>query len=420
MQRLLYIAILTVISLISLWLLEHPMPVTMQINGYMVTTSVATLTLIIVALAVLLIMLSRFLSLPRSWKLKHENKRLQQSLDTAGATLLAMANNQYDTAGKHARKLEKLQHNKPLSLLLSAQAAQLQGDKRASLASFEQMLALPATQALGYRGLLVMADKAGDTALSDKITGQFAAVCPKDGMALEHQLHQHIHHHAWDDARNDITRLYKAGHFSKQLRDAWLQKIMLQTPEIHTKATYRLNPAFVPAALAHARQQQGKRQVEVLLNHWKKYGQQSALIAISLLTHVPVIEVYHLCRRHLKPHAHQADALYTLTQAALKANQLPVAEFYIEQLLGLEQTRKALQLKADLLSRQGRDSVTDWRDKAAIAPPDPTWTCQGCGHTTEEWSLICGNCNGIDTVIWGIAAPLSPPPSPAPLLPAAG
>ena len=52
----------------------------------------------------------------------------------------------------------------PLTLLLSAQAAQLEGDDQAARGYFEAMLDQPATAFLGLRGLLVQAERTGDTA----------------------------------------------------------------------------------------------------------------------------------------------------------------------------------------------------------------------------------------------------------------
>ncbi len=76
--------------------------------------------------------------------------------------LAAVAAGDADEAQKQARKAEKLLSEPPLTLLLSAQAAQLAGDREGAKRAFSTMLEDEQTAFLGLRGLIAQALRDGD------------------------------------------------------------------------------------------------------------------------------------------------------------------------------------------------------------------------------------------------------------------
>src|SRR5207244_3592662 len=75
--------------------------------------------------------------------------------------MVAVAAGDAEEAQRQARKADVLLAEPPLTLLLSAQAAQLGGDEDAARRFFSEMLNRPETEFLGLRGLLMQAGRGG-------------------------------------------------------------------------------------------------------------------------------------------------------------------------------------------------------------------------------------------------------------------
>src|SRR5262249_57047063 len=79
---------------------------------------------------------------------------------------------------------------------------------------------------------------------------------------------------------------------------------------------------------------------------------------------------------------------------------------------------------------EGTGRAREWLDRAIGAGPDPCYVCAACGAAHGEWSSLCPQCGGFDTLAWrvpgqgigGARTPLDPvmlPGSAPPLIPAA-
>ena len=77
------------------------------------------------------------------------------------------AHRRVDLAGaqRQAKKADVLLNEPPLTMLLSAQAAQLDGDEQAAEGYFRAMLEREETRFLGLRGLITQAIKRGSRTL---------------------------------------------------------------------------------------------------------------------------------------------------------------------------------------------------------------------------------------------------------------
>src|SRR5262249_57792128 len=78
--------------------------------------------------------------------------------------MVAVAAGDAGEARRQAKLAGTLLNDPPLTLLLAAQAAQLDGDERAAEKYFRAMLDRPETAFLGLRGLLMQSLKAGNNA----------------------------------------------------------------------------------------------------------------------------------------------------------------------------------------------------------------------------------------------------------------
>jgi len=49
-----------------------------------------------------------------------------------------------------------------------------------------------------------------------------------------------------------------------------------------------------------------------------------------------------------------------------------------------------------------------WLERAAVAPPDPAWVCDGCGAVATAWSADCGACGRFDSLTWRVPRHVGP------------
>ena len=88
-----------------------------------------------------------------------------------------------DAARKHTAEVKRIAPAEPLALLLSAQAAQLGGDREAADNAFRAMASRADTKALGLHGLHVEARRRGDPASAHAFAEEAARLSPSLGWA---------------------------------------------------------------------------------------------------------------------------------------------------------------------------------------------------------------------------------------------
>ncbi|NQV44680.1 MAG: heme biosynthesis protein HemY, partial [Rhodospirillales bacterium] len=153
-----YFIIIGLLAAAAVWLAEQPGAVSLQWGGYQIDTSFGVMAVGLGILAItsgLLYRLWLFVcrapgSVRMTWR-GHRRGRGYQAL-TKG--MVAVAAGDAEEARRQARKADNLLSEPPLTMLLSAQAAQLSGDERAAERFFRAMTENRETEFLGLRGLL--------------------------------------------------------------------------------------------------------------------------------------------------------------------------------------------------------------------------------------------------------------------------
>src|SRR6185437_15392730 len=150
----------------SVYVADRPGSVELVWQGWRVDTSVAVLVLAVVAIAMgaaaLFHILRKVLGGPRAFMRSRREKRRREGYRALTQGMVAVAAGDAEEAQKFARKADVLLAEPPLTLLLSAQAAQLNGDDRAAQRYFTAMIERKETEFLGLRGLIMQALRGGD------------------------------------------------------------------------------------------------------------------------------------------------------------------------------------------------------------------------------------------------------------------
>ncbi|MEQ9326639.1 MAG: heme biosynthesis HemY N-terminal domain-containing protein, partial [Rhodospirillales bacterium] len=161
LRSLVFFVTVGVVIAAGLWFADRPGQVELNWLGYRIDAGMHVIIIGVLLITLLLVVLYRLWwaimrvapGVGRIWRESRQRKGYAALTDG----LVAVAAGDRDEAAKLAATAESILDNPPLTLLLSAQAAQLAGDNEGARAYFRQMLDRPETAFLGLRGLITYA-----------------------------------------------------------------------------------------------------------------------------------------------------------------------------------------------------------------------------------------------------------------------
>ncbi len=458
MIRVLWFALkLAVLIALATWLADRPGAVAIDWLGYRIETSVGILlaaVVLLVGLTALSYRAWRFLRRsPRSMSQSLQASKRKRGYKALTQGMVAVAAGEADEAARHARRADSLLEEPPLTMLLSAQAAQLKGDEEAAKRYFAAMLENPETRFLGLRGLLTQALRDGDQQQALDYVRQAHDMRPGTPWVLTSLFDLSERCGDLDTAERSLTEAAKAKALPAPEASRKRAVILLEKARaaahasetlVYARAANKLAPDLVPGAVLLARQEIAagkKRQAAKVLERAWAVGPHPELAAPYLETQ-PDGDGLERLKRLGQLTAKQPDhpeSHLVLARAALEARLWGEARRHIKAAAGpegLEGTPRdsVCRLMAELEEQENGDSALarDWLTRSARALKDPAWVCTECGAVAIVWSARCGACESFDALAWqtppqvapalthdGGAAALEMEPAPAPPNPAA-
>ncbi len=262
-QIVFFLLAITAAALGAMWIVERPGEIVLTWQGWRISTSVtvalAALAALLVATIVVWSIIRFFLLAPSNLSLFFRTRRedrgwraLSRGMIAAGAGNLALARSS-------AAEAQKILGNEPLALLLSAQAAQLDGDAPRAEAEFRAMLAQPETRLLGLRGPYLEARRRNDHVAAHDAAEEASKSDAGIFWASEALLEYQSIRGEWDEALATVERERKAGTIDKptaKRRRAVLLTAQGLTIEhadsekalVLAREAAKLAPSLVPAA----------------------------------------------------------------------------------------------------------------------------------------------------------------------------
>ncbi|RVU36413.1 heme biosynthesis protein HemY [Hwanghaeella grinnelliae] len=176
----------------ALYLAKYPGRISLDWQGWHVDISASLFALGLLVFVILAILFARFsggvLGAPGRFMENRRIARRERGYKALTKGLVAVAAGDPQEARRFARKADSLLHDPPLTRLLTAQAAQLEGDSKAATKYFEEMLEDQDMAFLGTRGLLMQAISDGDTAKARQLAEKAFNLRPSTGWAARHLL----------------------------------------------------------------------------------------------------------------------------------------------------------------------------------------------------------------------------------------
>jgi HemY protein len=406
---------------------DRPGGVDITWQGWEIETSVAVLVLaaaIVAAVAYVLLGVIRFiLRSPRSFARARRERRRREGYRALTQGMVAVAAGDAEEAQKLARRADSLLAEPPLTLLLSAQAAQLTGNERAAANYFTAMLERPETEFLGLRGLIMQALRDGDEATALRLATRAKELRPKTPWVLTHLLELQARNGDWRAAEATLVEAERRKAIplaaSRHERAVILHQHATAADgegrpgdamRFERKAN-SLEPAFAPVAVRYSRmlsvRGQKRRARRTLEAAWRAAPHPAIAEAYGELhaEEPPLERMKHMTRLAAFNSDH-IESRIALAAAALQARLWGEARRHLAPAVGESGETAAprvCRLMAEIEESEHGDlaAARMWLSRAATSPtPDPAWACDACTAESGEWRAVCGNCRRFATLAW--------------------
>lgn len=343
----------------------------------------------------------------------------------------------------------------PITRLLAAQAAQLEGDDDAAQAHFKTLAETPETAILGLRGLAMGALKSGNEDEARKLAERALTANPNAQWAADTALRLQVKAGHYDAAEGSLKALVRAGALSAQqgqkrraalLTEKARQALVIDGSDVGTDAAVsaareavKLAGSFAPARFMLARLlvRQGKRKeaMRLIEQVWDSHPHEILGEAYLLAgDNERPLERTQRLEKLQRQNSDHPETHRILAEADLAADLWGEARRHLERLVELERasaggpTQATCRAFARLEEQERRDqgAARAWLDAAATAPADAAWICAQCGQPSDsgpesgQWQFTCARCQAIDSLVWRVPARAQSVHTTVLALPAAG
>lgn len=403
------------------WFADRPGEVSVTWLGMQIETSVMVLLSALIAVIVLAIfgwsLLQALLRAPRRvrdfWH-RRKDKRGHLAL-TKG--LLAVGAGDAGLARRYADEANKFAANDPLTLLLSAQSAQLSGDRDGAERSFRRMTGADATRLLGLHGLYIEAERRKDANAARLYAEEAANLQPALPWAGQAVLQFRSIAGDWNGALAALERNRKSGAID---RDAYRrQRAVLLTAQAQADdardrdnardaslEAVKLAPDLVPAVTLAARflSESGdiRKAMRMIEKAWDSAPHPDLADGyIHVRTGDAARERLARAEKLAGRDPDNIEGAIALARAAIDAGEFLAARQALIGHLDQPTRRVALLMAALELAESGNEGrAREWTARALRALPDPVWTADGV--VSETWRPVSPVSGRLDAFVWKV------------------
>jgi len=435
MRSLPALIVIAILVAVAVFVADQPGRVSILWQGWRIETSVAVLILgalaFAVAAAITFGLLRRLIGAPRALLRARREGRRRDGYRALTQGMVAVAAGDAEEAQRYARKADILLAEPPLTLLLSAQAAQLKGDEDAARKYFAAMLNRPETEFLGLRGLLTQALRRGEETAALRLAERAHTMRPKTPWVLTNLLELQVKAGEWQNAQATLAEAVKfkvlpaaAGRHhqaalllarSRAAEDDDAAALSL------AREAQDLAPDFAPAAARRAQllQRAGNRNkaAKAIEAAWRRaphpllaetyaalFAEEPPLSRVKRAERLAALNADHWESRLAVAQAALAAQLWGEARRQLAATVAP-GEAGNESSGGeARPSARICRLMAALEEAEHGDGTAarSWLARAAEAPADPVWICNSCGAESRDWQPLCPRCRAFDSLTWQI------------------
>ncbi|MEL6618484.1 MAG: heme biosynthesis HemY N-terminal domain-containing protein [Pseudomonadota bacterium] len=348
-----------------------------------------------------------------------ERRKYARGYDALAEGMMALASGEGRVALAKAEKANRYLDRPELTNLLTAQAAELAGDRKKAEETYRKLVENDATRFVGVRGIMKQKLAEGDTDTALKLAERAFALKPKHVETQDVLLKLQADKEDWVGARATLDAKLKHGSLPRdvhkrrgavlalsQAKAVFAEDETIEAREAAIEAN-RLSPDLIPAAVMAAQgyidKGQKKYATRVLKKAWEAQPHPDLAAAFAQIE--PEETTAARLKRFgqlTKPHPNHPETRMLMAELNLAAEDFPAARRALGDLIETDLTTRSATLMAAIERGEGASDavVQGWLARAVTAPRGPQWVCDNCHNIHAAWAPTCDNCGAFDTMAW--------------------
>ncbi|MCL2716090.1 MAG: hypothetical protein FWD68_16360 [Alphaproteobacteria bacterium] len=401
------------------WVADQSGSVTLILgNEWKISATLQVFAVALGLLALVSVVIARILG--EVWRVPGRLRRARHRRHSARSRhaitqgLLAVGHGDVAAARQHAEAARRHAPDDPLTLLLHAQSAQLEGDRDKAQHAFRALAERPDTRLLGLRGLFVEAQRADDVIAAALIAEEAIRLSPSSTWASQAVLGFRCARNDWGGALAILDANLEAGLIEKaafrRQRGVLLtaRALDLETRDrdvarASVMEAVRLAPTLVPAAVLAAKFEseahQVRRAMKLVEAAWVAQPHPDLAEAYA---HVRLGDSAQERLRRTEALAEKTEghveAALAIARMAIDAGEFARAREVLVPLVE-DPTQRVALLMAEIERGEGDNGrARAWTVRAVRARHDPAWTADG--YVSEQWRPVSPVTGRIDAFRW--------------------
>ncbi|CAM5506411.1 Putative protoheme IX biogenesis protein OS=Afipia felis OX=1035 GN=NCTC12722_00280 PE=4 SV=1 [Afipia felis] len=414
-----FLILLAMAALGAAWIADQNGGVVLSWNGWRAETSLPVLALIVLIIVIAALLawtiIRAFWKAPARLRHRWHERRRAKARHAITQGLIAIGTGDSSLAHRYAGTAKRLAEHDPLTLLLQAQTAQLEGDRPGAQRAFHAMAERKDMRLLGLRGLFIEAQRNDDLHTAVATAEEALKIAPTSSWASHAVLGFRCARSDWDGALDLLDSHYAASLIEtapyRRSRGVLLTARALELEERDRdlarksvmeaiKYAPQLVPAAVLAAKFYSEDNQIRRAMRTVEAAWTANPHPDLADAYA---HVRLGDSARERLARVEMLAQKApddrESRLAVARAAIEASEFDRAREALAPLLAAPTQRVAL-LMADLERAGNHDEgrAREWTARAVRAAPDPAWTADG--YVSDRWRPVSPVTGRLDAFQW--------------------
>ena len=414
-----FLALIAAAAASAAWVADQPGDVVLSWGGWRAETSLPVFVLglgIVVVVATMLWSILRGLwRTPDRMRRRRHERRHARGRHAITQGLLAVGHGDASMARRHADDARRHAGHDPLALLLTAQSAQLAGDREGAQHAFRAMAEREDTRLLGLRGLFIEAQRADDPVSAVMIADEALKISPSSTWASHAVLGFRCAKGDWNGALSILDNNLSSGLIDKTIyrrqrgvlltaRALELEKFDRDLSRESAMEAVKLAPTLVPAAVLAAKFEseahQVRRAMRLVEAAWlaqphPDLADAYAHVKLGDSARQRLVRVETLAA---KMPGHIEGAL-AVARAAIDASEFGRARGALAPFID-KPTQRVAVLMAEIERTEHGDSgrARMWAMRAVRAMLDSAWTADG--YVSDRWRPVSPVTGKLDAFQW--------------------
>ncbi len=415
----LFLVLIALAATGAAWIADQPGNVVLSLAGLRIETTMPVLALGLGILVVAVILLWSIITMlwraPGRIQRGRRERRRARGRNAITKGLLAIGHGDASSARIHAEAARRHAGDDPLTLLLRAQSAQLEGDRAGAHSAFRAMAERADMRLLGLRGLFIEAQRADDPVSAVMIAEEAVKLAPSSTWASQAVLGFRCAKGDWSGALSILDNNLSSGLIDKptyrRQRGVLLtaRALELETSDRDLSRNsvmeaVKLAPTLIPAAVLAGKYEseahQVRRAMRIVETAWlaqphPDLADAYAHVRLGDSARQRLVRVETLAA---KTPGHIEGAL-ALARAAIDAAEFARAREALAPFTAAATQRVAM-LMAEIERTEHGDSgrARAWTLRAVRALHDPVWTADG--YVSATWRPVSPVSGRLDAFQW--------------------